>query len=617
MTNRRVVIAAVISIFLWILTVQFAVAEEAKADKTKTTAKRQSAKKIIPPGELLGPDYVSFTEIKSPSLKLGTLQLPEAPDKADPNRKWSDEAFKRGFVVVGRPALPLTHHTYLPTDEELNAPIRLTLSAGETGSVVVFVRSTGKDITLRGQPPLLASEDGYGLEDSYGARFYSLRAVEETRRNLGDGLHVVRPEFLTNSSKLFVKANDGGQFWLTVQVPPGTPPGKYKGDMRIRPAVNDDMATADQRREFYKNATRFSVVLTVRDIKLEEPDIAYGTWYHTAPDPESPRFGPAYVLPGSDEIYMVDQRRHGMNTIVACCRAERKDKNGAFHICFNELDAIVANVKGAGLCRRFPMILETWRDGGGEFGEFAGGEKTVMAIFEHAKKSGWPEILFQVLDEPRGNPERTARIKEIMKSHYEGPRKKGVRTVVASPDPELRELYDVWIVTTERSDFPQQLALARKHNAEMWIYDCGLTQRNPLLQRFYSGLWTWHTGAQGNMVWSYGYYVRIKETGLPEAKVVWEARLAGVNDYRYLQTLEKTIAAAEGRSEAKAAVQGAKAFLEELHKLIPYTVFGKNHPRYPLGPVWNPIPKISPEDYDRIRGECARHIVAIRALLGD
>ena len=103
---------------------------------------------------------------------------------------------------------------------------------------------------------------------------------------------------------------------------------------------------------------------------------------------------------------------------------------------------------------------------------------------------------------------------------------------------------------------------------------------------------------------------------MPESKVVWEARLAGVNDYRYLQMLERTIAAAEGRGNAQAAVQDAKGFLEELHQVIPYTVFEK-HPGQPLGPVWNPVPEIPPEDYDRIRGECARHIGALRALLAD
>ena len=601
MTNRRVVIAAVILSCFSIRTVQCVAADNAKT------------------GELLGPDYVRFTKVQDGSLKLGTLQLPEASDKVDAKREWSAEVLQRGFAVAGRATLPLTHHTYLPTDEELNAPVRLTLAAGETGSLVVFVRSIGKDVTLwAAGPSSLVSEDGYGIEDSYGARFISLRAVEETRRNVGNGRHVVRPEFLTHSCQLFVKANDGGQFWLTVQVPPGTPPGEYRGEMRIGSVVGD-VATIKEREGFYASAARFAVVLTVRDIELGEPDIAYGTWYNTAPDSGAAASGPAYVLPRSDEIYLADQRRHGMNTISAYCRAERKDKDGAFHISFNELDAMVANVQRAGLCRRHPMLLGTWRDDGigGGFGEFAGREETVMAIFEHGRKSGWPEILFQVLDEPRGNPERISRIKEIMRSHYENPRKTGVRTAVAAPGPELGHLYDVWIISTERSDFSQQLALAREHKAEVWIYDSGLTHKNPLLQRFYAGLWTWHTGAQGNMVWCYGWYVRIKETGVPESKLVWEARLAGVNDYRYLQTLEKTIAASEGRGKAGTAVQKAKAFLEELHQLIPYTVFGSAHPRYPLGPVWNPIPKIPPEDYDRIRGECARHIGALRALLVD
>ena len=573
--------------------------------------------------ELLGPDYARFTEVQGGSLKLGTLYLPEASDKVDAKRQWSDEALKRGFAVAGRATLPLTHHTYLPTEEELDAPVRLTLAAGETGSVAVFVRSIGKDVTLRAQPPgSLASDNGYGIEDSYGARFISLRAIEETRRDVGDGRYLVEPYLLADACELSIKANDGGQFWLTVEVPPGTPPGEYRGEMRIGPPglnLGAGRHAEDGTQFDHAKGVSREVVLTVRDIELEEPDIAYGVWVNTAYGVEA---GPTYILPGSKEIYLADQRRHGMNTVAIYCRAERKDKDGGFHVTFNELDAMVANVQRAGLCRRHPMILLTWRDDmvGGEFGQLAGGEKTIMAIFKHGRKSGWPEILFTVHDEPALVPEFIPRIKEIMRD-YEGPRKKGVRTVVGAPGPELRDLYDVWIIATEeRVDFPQERAFAREHNAEMWVFDARFTRRNPLLQRFFSGLWTWHTGAQGNMVRYYGWYIRIREKGVPESKVVWEARLAGVNDYRYLQTLEKTIAAAEGRGKAKAAVQEAKGFLEELHQLIPYTVFEK-HPDYfdrqPLGSVWNPVPEISPEDYDRIRGECARHIRALRALPAD
>ena len=41
---------------------------------------------------------------------------------------------KRGFAVAGRATLPLTHHTYLPTDEEHQAGIH-----GMKGAVPVWV----------------------------------------------------------------------------------------------------------------------------------------------------------------------------------------------------------------------------------------------------------------------------------------------------------------------------------------------------------------------------------------------------------------------------------------------------------------------------------------------
>ena len=63
--------------------------------------------------ELLGPDYVRFTED-------APLQLPEAAGGAYAKRQWSDEVLKRGFAVAARPTLPLTHHTYVPTHEELD-----------------------------------------------------------------------------------------------------------------------------------------------------------------------------------------------------------------------------------------------------------------------------------------------------------------------------------------------------------------------------------------------------------------------------------------------------------------------------------------------------------------
>ena len=122
-------------------------------------------------------------------------------------------------------------------------------------------------------------------------------------------------------------------------------------------------------------------------------------------------------------------------------------------------------------------------------------------------------------------------------------------------------------------------------------------------------------------MWSYGWYVRINDSGLPESKIAWEGRAAGVNDYRYLQTLEHTIAAGEASGKAGAAVRGARAYIEALRGRIPLTAYRHRPGAIPQNQwaeldVWNPVPAIGPEDYARIRDDCARHIIAIRRECG-
>ncbi len=545
--------------------------------------------------------YDDFRLVEDDSVVVG-----EIADPVNPEPQWPEEVVNRGYAVVPRPALPVTYHTYMPRLEELSQPLRLSLAAGETGSAVIFVRSLGEDITVRASPGALVSDNGYGLANDYGARFIYVRAAEETKLALDFQRYLIRPEFLRHSNELALEANEGGQFWLTVQVPQGTPPGRYTGEITITPIGGEE------------KATRLPVVLTVPDIELSTSDVAFGTWRDISP--LSGERGPINVLPGSDEIYLADQRRHGMNTVGTYCMAERKDKEGNFHVAFPELDAMVQNVQRAGLCRDHPLLLHTWREDmvGGEFGQLAGGTQAILDIYGHGKETGWPDLLFYVLDEPGGG-ERAKRVIEVMKD-YTPARRRGVRTVTAGPNPNLQgHLYDVWIVGVGTSNWEELFALADKHGSEVWMYDCGYTGRNSLLERFYAGLFTWRTGVKGNMVWSYGWYVRINDQGLPESKLAWEARLSGVNDYRYLQALEETLAAAttsgQGRSRA---VRAARRFLQRLRAQIPVDVYiYEKMPAQRSGELvlFNPAPEIEPEDYDRIRQECVRHIQDVRALL--
>ena len=543
--------------------------------------------------------------------------------QGQPSPNWPAADRERGFVVAARPTLPVPQAGWVPAAAETEVPIRLALCAGERDSVVILVRNLLKEkLVVAAAPGALASDDGYGLHAGYGGRFISIRAAELTYRFLTSKRFVTTPKYLRNSSELTVRPGSTGQFWMTVAVPAGTPAGDYEGTVsftRRQPAPGTE------------NAGKHSVpfVLTVRSIDLEAAAAAFFTWHHTAPVRGD--LGPAHALPGAGDIYLADQRRHGMNTVAMHCYAERRDADGNYHAAINELDAMVLEVQRAGLCSEQPLLLHTWRDGGvgGEFCEFGAGADTVRAIVRRGKRAGWPEVLFGVLDEPNTD-ERATRVAEVVRTQFARARRRGVRTATAGGYPgtfvrplsaagdTLGDLYDVWIEAMYAENWDALHAAARRNKAELWMYNCWVTGAGYLQERFYAGVWTWRTGVAGNGVWSYGWYVRIADSAVPESSIAWEGRLAGVNDYRYLQTLESALAAARRRGRGAAAAREAHTFLADLRRRIPDSVY-----RYRPGAIpqnqwaeldtWNPVPAIRPQDYDHIRRECTRHILALRS----
>ena len=556
--------------------------------------------------------------------------------EARPEPAWPAEVMERGFVAAGRPVLPITYSSFRPSLDETGEPVRFTLAAGESDSAVIYVRSLLEEpIVLRVKAGSgFATENGEDseLHGAYGSRFVTLRTAEMAWRRSTAQRFVYAPKFLLNSTELPLRGTGhGGQYWITLTVPPGTPPGDYTGKVtitRVKPAGGEESA----------RALIVPVVLTVRDMALAEADAAFFMWCDTPPVPSGSPMGPTAALPGAEEIYLADQRRHGMNIVATYCYAESQDKDGKIRIRYNELDATVEYVRRAGLCRDQPLLLYTWsrpmeiRAEPASFGVFGGGESTVRAISEHAGKAGWPDFLFCVLDEPN-HPEGSEQVVQVMNSHYAEARKRGIRTATAGGYPgaftrplnedgdTLGDLYDVWIEGHYGDRWPETHQAAKANDAELWMYNCWVTGAGYLQERFHAGLWTWRTGAKGNGVWSYGWYVRINDSGLPEPKIAFEGRAAGVNDYRYLQMLESAIASGATSGKAAAAVQDARAYLDGLRARIPLTTYLQRPGAIPQNQwaeldAWNPVPEIRPEDYAGIREECARHILAIRSECG-
>ena len=84
--------------------------------------------------------YDGFCLIEDDSVRVGDIG-----DRVNPEPAWPAELRRRGYTLVPRPALPVTSHQYMPHPEEIGAPVRLTLAAGQIGSAVIFARCLGDD----------------------------------------------------------------------------------------------------------------------------------------------------------------------------------------------------------------------------------------------------------------------------------------------------------------------------------------------------------------------------------------------------------------------------------------------------------------------------------------
>ena len=223
--------------------------------------------------------------------------------------------------------------------------------------------------------------------------------------------------------------------------------------------------------------------------------------------------------------------------------------------------------------------------------------QVIEAIVTHGKQSQWPEIIFQPLDEPfehavhMDDTERCLRIlKSIpgVRTEEDGSngRPENLERVYALCDvlvyhdgPVLRRgVYDAagWKAFRERT---------RQDGKEIWFYNIDLTGWHPEVLRFGYGFGLYQAGGTGMLEWSYQTALKPEnpqlvydkfntiiyqyppadaETGGPA--LAWEAAREGVDDYRYLFTLEQLVMEISARGGQQAA--RAKAIWSEVQKKL-------------------------------------------------
>ena len=577
--------------------------------------------------------FDDFRLVEDNSVREGSTN-----QSVNPRPTWPKAVVDRGFAVVPRPTLPLTYDDYQPRAEEIDRPFVIKAAPGQIASGVLFVRAV-KD--LKG-PLVIGLKGRPQLNGPYGAFLWAQRLVEfrvchplKIRKTFQQW--EMRPHYLmpgprkkpisnyTRTVELPVPKGEGRSTWVTVSVPKGTPAGDYKGEIHV---VAPGKTYVGYEQKTGKN-DGFSIpfIVRVRALKLDVPDVAFGMYAHTS------REGKSSQLPLSvDHRAYIDQRRHGMTAVDQGGGPvfRYKDANGKFRYNFSAFDYDMEKLKRAGFTRSFHYYA----------GGHAMKSDVQLAILKRCRDKGYPEPIFYVFDEPG------ARGKELlpeMEKYFGAARKKGLKTVTAGLDWRTQaEAYDVWILDVSQigsEDWPKIKARAAKVGAELCAYDCSqFINTHPENIRFYTGLWTWAAKLNGNWIWEYGagspgapsHAFSLSDTTPPKqwsqygfafsipsgwaACTSWEARRDGVNDFRYLQTLERAITKARkaGKSDVPSVVAGQE-YLDKLRARVPLNAFSlRNRDSTSQKQFRRVAPGIRSKEYDAIQEQCSIHLLAIR-----
>ena len=481
-----------------------------------------------------------------------------------------------GFIPFARAYGVSVYPNSVPSAAERGAPLEGYAAQGEAEPLVLGVRAlsaglSGLKITAEGL--VCQDTEGYVPPDSL-----EIGVVEFARVRWGAGSdargwrwHPVRiwpwkdypgspfsrPD--TNGT-LRIAPNNAQHFWIRVHTPVNAPAGRYTGGLLV---------------ESERGSCRVELHFTVLPVRLTSRGL--------------PPYG--VFLPGPQDLTAIrDLAGHGINAVARWFDPARmpavNDKgNTAFD--FRLEDNFINRLSAAGIDR--PQIFFASNPAGSPFDScvaassglalnsaefFTAYAQAAQSIVEHAFKQGWPRQVWGIYDRLAAGTKdsesfkaRAQALRKVMGNRISlvspiiGSRKGGITAAVAP-------YVDVWLLGEE--------AEAEKNMKELAVWGfVPCTQRDAALEaRTRVGFEPWRKGLDGVFIWAYNWpggghswndfdspvmdwmlsYRDVQDHYLPTP--AWEGVREGIEDRRYLLTLQELIAGYPEDSPAATEVRG-------------------------------------------------------------
>ena len=272
-----------------------------------------------------------------------------------------------------------------------------------------------------------------------------------------------------------------------------------------------------------------------------------------------------------------------------------------------------------------------------------------VAMQAECRKRRWPEIIVQPVDEPgwksRESKDRNVALLKLLKQIP------GMRTEQDGPGDayfhgEAGPFADVWNYNGAIAKSPVVADAQRKGHTVM-LYNCDVESYRPEIGRYVAGFFQKRAGTSGCYNWAYmswrgspyddldhktGTWMHVypplgTEPGGPSTG--WQGFREGIDDYKYIATLEHAIARATkaGSTEAKAAARLAQRRLDALLASLRYSPRVRGAARWTIrrprkhGTTISGTLKVRNgwdfADYDIARWQVAAATLDILAALGE
>jgi len=425
--------------------------------------------------------------------------------------------------------------------------------------------------------------------------------------------YMVVPELLEPSASTDVKARTTRQWWITVRVPRDATPGEYTGTVSVEPERG--------------GVRRLGLRLRVLPFRLECPeDYSFGMYWEPS---RSDREGAS-----ADRVIaqLRDMREHGINSVALSAPASMsRGENGRYEFEFDSVTRVLETVKQQGFTRPIP-----WGYGFPPVDTGFGSDEhvaQVKAFVEQARRHfaarELPEVLWYPRDEPWHDPRREeARV--LSEAIKQVPGARTYTTVRYNTAEYLDRWLDVRCHTVSLSGGFEAHKLreaASRAGDSFWWYT-NACREYPDVMRFKAGFFFWKTGATGQYYWAYqsprgnpyddldgiDWCAAYPGDDGPIPTIEWEALREGIDDFRYVYTLQRAIARARQSRSAEAArlANDAEQLLDELREdivadLHEYEQQGVNFHTDSIWPA---------KTYDDWRRRIAEMIVRIQSRAG-